>query len=106
MRVLSVSELKREHIKTVRNDYPAEGSVAFQILTRLKSDPGHAVDLSDFRKIHSHGAFSTYISQLVDMYGMDIRSTKPKSSKLILAGEWIGSHYTDYCAAAFNAGSK
>lgn len=106
MRVLSVSELKNEKSKRVRNDYPTPGTLGDKILQRLKSDPGYAVDLSDLRKQHPHGKFSAEIYRLIDMYGMDIRSTKPKSAKLILAGEWIGSHYTDYCAAAFHAGEK
>lgn len=106
MRVLSVSELKNEQRDTPHRDYPAKGTMGDRVIQRLMTDPGHAVDVSDLRGHASNGSFNGTIESLRNMYGMDIRSTKPKGKKMILAGEWFGSHYTDYCAAAFKAGEK
>lgn len=44
----------------------------------------------------SNGGSDTRLSQLIDVYGLDIRNIK--AGCWILAGEWFGRKYVDYIA--------
>jgi hypothetical protein len=105
MRVLTVSELKKEDNRK-RNDYPTPGTFAWEVWKRLEANKGHAVELTTLANSVQPGRFHYALAQLQDMYGLDIRRLRPYHHKYILAGEWFGSHYTDYCAAAFHAGEE
>lgn len=107
MRVLTVSELKAPRRHIPHQDYPRAGSVMDVIYRRLKDSPGRYVDLLDLAREHKGGKFGQAISRLQDDYGLDIRRP-PHSHKglYVLAGEWFGSHYSDYVAVAFAEGEK
>jgi len=108
MRVLTVSDLKENDKRGLKNknDYPRENSFAWEVLQQLKRHEGHSVDLRLLAHSRPIVSFYAAISQLTDMYGMDIRRLKKRSFEYVLAGEWFGSHYSDYCAREFHAGSS
>jgi len=98
MRVITVSEMKGRDAP--HRDYPTPGSLADQIYQRLTSSKGKIVDLSDLRGKRSRDRWLA-IGQLMDFYGLDIRKIHPRKhdALYVLAGEWFGSHYSDYVAA-------
>jgi hypothetical protein len=107
MRVATVSEMKRGgRTYGRRNDYPSESTWAWEILQELKPHKGHAVDLRIMAHSRRLDHFYSAMAQLTDTYGMDIRQVKKRSFQYVLAGEWFGTHYTDYCAQAFSEGLK
>lgn len=100
MRVLTVSEIKggwRSHC--VQRDYPAPGTAADQVYRRLVADKGRAVFVGDITAAYR---FKRAIADLMDFYGLDIRKG-PRRGWYILAGEWFGSHYSDYVVQAIDA---
>lgn len=107
MRVLTVAELKRGGDKVPRRDYPTDNSVAWHIWNALKADAGHVVSLKPLaEKLKLGRHMSDYIEQLRNVYGLDIRHVSRKGRAYVLAGEWFGSHYTEYCAMAFKEGER
>lgn len=108
MRVFTVSELKGGRRGSGgRRDYPAEGSVGWKIWKRLDEFHGHTVDLTEIYREAGGANFIAAISSLTDMYGLDIRRTGRRRGApytFVLAGEWLGAHYSDYCAQAFKEG--
>jgi len=104
MRVLTVSELKKPNGRGGgRADYPQEGSAAYKVWQALKANAGHAVSLKDVSPSSNLG---NVIERLQSYYGLDIRRVSNSGKTYVLAGEWVGAHYTDYCAAAFKAGER
>lgn len=110
MRVLTVSELKSDKSNSgVKSDYPKHGTFAWEILNELKANEGHAVDLSILahsKQVESAAKFHTALARLRDMYGMDIRKVKKRQYLYVLAGEWVGSRYHDFCAREFHSGNR
>lgn len=103
MRVASVTEIKTDHWGGTR-DYPRPGTRARQVYDFLRLHRGRTVDTRPLWRemmMPSHkGEFGSILSRLQDDYGCDIR--RVKNGHYILAGEWFGSHYTDYVAQAID----
>jgi hypothetical protein len=82
---------------------PDPESAAGRLYALLRANAGHIVrggiDLSKKRKDNA-------LTVLRDFYGCDIRSKKGNGGWLMLAGEYHGRDYIDYCAAEFEKGSK
>lgn len=106
MRVMTVSEIKRDSYSPHRN-YPTPGSAADQVYQILVADKGRYAQLGGIGRVLGRHILTRAISRLMDDYGMDIRRhNRHKNDGLyVLAGEWFGAHYEDYLAQAYHANS-
>lgn len=104
MKITTVAQMKRGKDSAL-SPYPKEGSLAWIIWTELNSSKGHAVSLHEILdNLPDKSAFGSAIRSLKDFYGLDIRLAVRRKTTYILAGEWFGSEYKDYCAEEFHKG--
>lgn len=93
--------------------YPCDGSNADRLLSRLKATPGRPVGINDLVAEWGYRRLGAAKRDLVDYYGMDIRTGKRghgarygggvKDLSYILVGEWFGLDYRDYVNEAIDA---
>lgn len=104
MRVESVAEAKGR--KVTGDGLPHEGSSIRQLYDVFRENAGYVIRF-DPMVARRWSRFYAQINQLRDFYGCDIRKVGGYGSReYILAGEWIGAHYTDYVKARFEGVNK